>query len=232
MTAADIAASGLPVLIPDTCALLDIIQAPVRDGFRAEDATAIRRVLNALSGSQPRLAIVVPSLVKDEFADNVARAEREVTEQLTRLDSQVEAAAQRMGWLDGATPHPTPLLVQRGYPAFGRALADIAFAHALLIHDGVDERERAYLRVRLNDAPARRGSQSMNDCLIVETALAFIREYRACAGAEPIAFLSSNIKDYMEGRSVRMPLAAQFDQLGITFVSRWSALHGWLPRET
>jgi hypothetical protein len=231
MTAAAIAASGLPVLIPDTCALLDIIQAPVRDGFRVEDAKAIRRVLSALSGLPSRFALVVPALVKDEFVDNVARAEREVIEQLTRLDSQAEAAAQRMGWLDGATPHPTPLLGQRGHPAFGRALADSAFAHALLVHDGVDERERAYLRVKLNDAPARRGSQSMNDCLIVETALTFIREYRACAGAEPVAFLSSNIRDYMEGRSVRVPLAAQFDQLGVTFVSRWSALLGWMPQE-
>lgn len=229
MTAAAIAASGLPVLIPDTCALLDIIQAPVRDGFRAEDAAAMRRVLAALNGAPPSLAVVVPELVQAEFADNVARAEQEVTQGLARLDGLVEAAAQRIGWLDDTAPHSAPALSQRGHPASGRALADCVIARAMLINDSVDERERAFFRVRVNEAPARRGSQSINDCLIVETALSFVRQYRSCGGAAPLAFLSSNVKDYMEGRSVRAPLDGQFDELGITFVSRWSALLGWPP---
>lgn len=232
MTAAAIAATGLPILIPDTCALLDIVQAPVRDAFRAEDATAIRRVLDALADTPPRLAAVVPDLVRAEFADNVARAEKEVTEGLACLDSRAKAAARRMGWLDGAAPDPMPALGARGHPAFGRALADQALARALVVRDHVEDRERAFLRVRLNTAPARRGSQSINDCLIVETALAFVREYRACGGAAIVAFLSSNTKDYMDGRSVRAPLDGDFEGLGITFVSRWSALLGWLPPRT
>ncbi|WP_203077183.1 hypothetical protein [Falsiroseomonas ponticola] len=232
MTAPAIAEAGLPILIPDTCALLDIIQAPVRDTFRVEDAMAIRRVLHALDGTPPRLVAVVPELVPAEFADNVARAEREVTEGLARLDSEAQAAARRMGWLDGAAPDPMPALGERGHPAFGRTLANQALTRAVLVRHSVDDRDRASLRVLLNTAPSRRGSQSYKDCLIVETSLAFVREYRACGGAAAVAFLSSNTKDYMEGRSVRAPLNDNFDDLGITFVSRWSALLGWLPRGT
>lgn len=232
MTAAAIAASGLPVLIPDTCALLDIVQAPVRDAFRAEDAMAIRHVLSALCRTPPQLATVVPELVSAEFSENVARAETEVTEGLACLDCRVEAAARRMGWLDGAAPDPMPVLGQRGHPAFGRALADQVIARTLLVHHSVEDRDRAGLRVLLNTAPSRRGSQSFKDCLIVETALTFVSKYRACGGAAPVVFLSSNTKDYMDGRSVRAPLNNDFDGLGITFVSRWSALLGWLLRET
>jgi hypothetical protein len=137
-----------------------------------------------------------------------------------------------MAWLDCSAPDPMPALSQRGHPASGRALADRALSRSLIVPHSVDDRDRAGCRMLLNTAPARRGSQSFKDCLIVETALAFVREYRACGGAAPVAFLSSNTKDYMDGRSVRAPLNDEFDGQGITFVSRWSALLGWPPLAT
>jgi hypothetical protein len=88
-----------------------------------------------------------------------------------------------------------------------------------------DIASRAFNRVSRAITPARRGKDSMKDCVVIETYLDIIATLRSAGLRTPIVFASSNTKDYAQENSSRLKsdLAAEFTALNIEYAPNLSA---------
>ncbi len=95
----------------------------------------------------------------------------------------------------------------------------------MIASQGPDIPSKALARLNQARTPARKGKDSMKDCVVVETYLDVVGALRAAGHANPIVFASSNLKDYAtETRSTLKPdLAAEFAALNFQFAPNFAA---------
>lgn len=218
-----------PVLIPDTCALLDI----VRIATRADTTPAVRdalgaavRIRTAAQAIPARVWVVVPLIVHEEYRRNlssvrtsVERPWRQVVQQLALVSEAAEALSVRA--------RPTRSDYDDEFlPTLAAAehLADAIRTCAITLDDDDACRLLADSRNRRRDAPSQTGDQA-GDCTIIEHALEFAR--RVLPTSCPMVFLSSNTKDYYRDSRIPEPLATEMRQAGLHFTSTWP----WAARE-
>jgi hypothetical protein len=85
---AGILVSPAPILLADTCALLDVVRAPQR--HQAECIAAAKLALRCAKADPRRCVVVCASVVASEFADNVQTAADELVRHLTLMDEHGE----------------------------------------------------------------------------------------------------------------------------------------------
>ncbi|GJG85509.1 hypothetical protein tb265_06900 [Gemmatimonadetes bacterium T265] len=222
--AAAVYAAPAPVVLADTCALLNVVRAPLRSAGAAAASGAL-----ALAGrlADPRTAwLVVADVVCDEWARDVGAAAAEVAHavrEAERVTAGLAAAAAIVAPGPGVAPFRAGAL---GLERRLHALTTRLIADARVF--GADDdgcMQRAYRRAVVKHAPAARGKPEAADCLIVEHYLEFARQLRGGGCDLPICFASSNTADY--GRAapggassaMRDPLPAQFAVLNLTFAT-------------
>lgn len=218
--------SGVPVLIPDTCALLDLVRVPVRESFTTHDGAAALALLALVESG--RIAVVVPEKVQSEYADNVAKVHGETANTLERMVDAIEKMLIRLKSI-GAAALPEPPAV-KAFANTGRTLADRFLAHAVSIEAGAEEQLKAFNRQVTATRPAQKGKESHGDYLITETNLALARRLKEAGHPGPFLFVSSNVDDYcIPGSRLAPPLDEEFQTVGLAFACRWAAA-GWLAR--
>jgi hypothetical protein len=84
---------------------------------------------------------------------------------------------------------------------------------------------RALLRLNQARTPARKGRDSMKDCVVIETYLDAVGELRAAGLESKIVFVSPNTKDYAgePGRALKPDLAQEFATLGMEYAPNLAA---------
>ena len=84
---------------------------------------------------------------------------------------------------------------------------------------------RAFLRLNQARAPARKGKDSMKDCVVIETYLDVAARLRAAGLKSKIVFASSNTKDYTGDtrRALRPDLAEEFALLEMEYAPNLAA---------
>ena len=81
---------------------------------------------------------------------------------------------------------------------------------------------RAYSRVMHARAPARKGKDSLADCVVLETYVEAAAELRQRGLTAPIVFLSSNVQDYTlaPARNVLHPdIQAEFTPINMAYAT-------------
>jgi hypothetical protein len=221
--AARITALGLPALMNDTCFLLDIIRDPTRDTVHPSDRAAAMKIVNGLTGPSPLIVSCIADQVHLELDEHREAAESEAANAL-------RAAAQRLRRMDDV------------FSALGGSgITDMSHLHGHGVQAGMvldkwlmaSERvaqepnvpARAFDRVNQARTPARKGSQSMKDCVVIETYLDLAGRLRGLGFGERIVFASSNTKDYAQspGSAVKADLAQEFSTLQIEFAPNFGA---------
>ncbi|MCC6630165.1 MAG: hypothetical protein IT340_22525 [Chloroflexi bacterium] len=220
-----IGAAAAPVLCLDTCALLDVLRDPRRDGFDGRHARAALELLARAEASPPTLTGVLAGQVVRELDEHIDRVRDETAGALRQLDGMLARVFGIMAAHGLIAESARPDLSALAFPAVARAAVDriVAVAHA--VHEVDDCIRRASARVVSARAPATPTKQSYKDCLIIETYLEVVRRLRGIGFAEPAVFLTTNARDYTD--SVRghlhPDLISDFQAAGLAFAPNLSA---------
>lgn len=213
---------GLPVLCVDTCTVLDAVRDITRESVTPVDVNAGLTLL-AMAEAGSGLIVLMAEQVTLEIASNVANVEQEAQAALGKFLTQ----AQRIHDVAGAYGAQGRLQVRHldGHISRARSVLDRwkRVAQVVPQNDGVAS--RALRRVNEPRTPARRGKESMKDCVIVEAYIETASQLRAAGMTAPIVFASSNTKEYFAPNTRHLPvdIAADFAALSIEYAPNWGA---------
>ena len=217
-TAARVAAAGVPVLFLDTCNILDVIRAPVRNLTGCVEAAT--ELVAGVTAVVPRLALVVGSFVPTEWADNAPGVPATLTRHLSRMDEQAGHFHDLCGHLGiglsfGRSRYSATALADRLHD-LSRELLDAA----VVLDRHPDTSGRAFDRVTVTRRrPCRNGSE-LKDCTIFEESLEVCRRVAGASPAPRMVFCSSNTSDYCDGNVVPHPdIAADCAAVGLVFTT-------------
>ena len=189
---------------------------PTRNTIRATERTAALKLLQAFEGRRDLVALAAPQ-VRREFDENFQDVQDEAERALGRLKTdlvRIDAVNAVYGGVGQASLGHLNDHVHRA-----RAVVDRWIKASTTIIQHTDVANRALQRLNQARTPARKGKDSMKDCVVIETYLDAARALRTGGFASPIVFLSSNVKDYCgeTGTSLRADLGAEFGALMMSY---------------
>lgn len=193
-----VAAEGVPVLYVDTCSLLDIMRDPTRDDARAHERRSAVKLVAAVEAGA--LRCVLAEQVALEFQVHDTAIQEEAEKALRRLAERIERANEIHGVFGTAVSIDTGHLI--GQVAAAREVVGRWLAASFLASGSAEVNAKAIARVNGNVAPARKGKDSVKDCIVLETCLTSVAALRAAGTKATIVFLSSNTSEYLNDRKV------------------------------
>jgi len=213
---------GVPVVCLDTCSILDVMRDPARDSAREHEATAALQLLDQLENG-PGLIALLADQVRLEFADHAQSIQDETSRALDKLRERI-ARVSHITATFGVAANIDPKHLD-GHAERARAVVDRWIAATTATPQGTEIPSRALLRLNSARTPARKGKDSMKDCVVIETYLEAVHQLRNSGLTAKVVFASSNTKDYaMEPTSnLRTDLAAEFSLLGIEYAPNLAA---------
>lgn len=223
----DLVELGAPVLCVDTCTLLDVIRDVTRDTVRAHDAKAgLSLLLSAETGTD--LVVFTAEQVKLELALHLAEVEDEAKAKLEKFRN----SAQRIhdvAMVFGASGALQTVHLQ-DHVVRTRAALDRWKAIARSVPGSSEITSRAFTRMNQPKTPARKGKDSIKDCVVIETYLEAASELRAAGLTTPIVFASSNTNDYYGPNGSQLPsdIASDFSSLQMIYAPNFGAAKHWL----
>lgn len=220
MDTAAVADLAKPILCVDTCSLLDIMRDPTRETARAHERQAEINVVELAEAGE--LVLLMAQQVETEFHAHDQRVQDEARTKLRKLSEQVARVNDITAIFGSSQVLETAHF--EGCVPMARAVVQRWLDQLHTIAPGADIHSRAFARVNANRAPAKRGKESSKDCLVYETYLEAVAKIRAAGTASKIVFVSSNIADYCENRSiVKSEIASEFGALSIEYAPNMAA---------
>lgn len=198
----DLVSLGAPVLCVDTCMLLDVIRDITRDTVRPSDAGAGLALLKAAE-SGTGLVVLMADQVGIELALHVREVQQEAEDKLAKFREHAQRIHDVALLFGAAGAMSTGHLHDHVNRA--RQVLDRWTAVALQASNSPEVAGRAVARVNAPRTPARRGKDSIKDCLIVEAYLEMAQQLRTAGLTAPIVFASSNTKEYHAPSTTHVP---------------------------
>lgn len=225
MIAADIAriaTLGAPVLCLDTCSILDIMRDPTRESVQAHEGAAALQLLSALEAG-PRLTCLVADQVLLEFDEYSAEILQETENGLKKFLGNVARVQSVIAAFGGSGS--IELSHFTAHSSRSKAVVDRIMAAAQRAPQHPEIASRALLRVNQARTPARKGKESMKDCVVIETYLDTVTALRAAGLRSKIVFASSNTKEYVGplGGPLKADIGQEFANLGIEYAPNLAA---------
>ncbi len=217
-----VAALGAPVLCFDTCTVLDLMRDPTRPSIRVHEQYAALDLLGAMEGNTALVALMAHQ-VEIEIQEHICKIEAEAAQALKKLCDQIkqlEAAAAAYGRTGQADLSHLDDYVPRS-----RIIVDRWIKAAKQAEQGTNIPSQALIRLNMARTPAKKGKDSMKDCVVIETYLDIAGRLRAAGLLSKIVYVSSNTKDYAEGPGVELKpdLAQEFAGLGVEYAPNLAA---------
>lgn len=211
-----------PILCLDTCSLLDVMRDPTRDNVYAHEAKLALRLLELVETKLDLVALIAEQ-VRLEFDEHADAIEQETVQALEKLQHRVEridAIASAFGGIG-----KTDLSYLNSHASRARAVANRWIAGATMAPQSPDIPVKALARVNQARTPARKGKDSIKDCVVIETYLDFVGKLRNAGLTTRIVFASSNTKDYRgePGPHLKADLAAEFAGLNMEYAPNLGA---------
>lgn len=198
---AAIAALSVPVLCIDTCSLLDIMRDPTRDGAQAQDRLAAIDLVKRLENLD--LVCLVAEQVQIEFNSHDPDIQQEATNAIRKLRERVDQANQiHAAFLSAVKVNLTHL---DGMVASARQIITRWTNAAHHVPSSPTIFSNAMDRVNRSISPARKGKDSVKDCVVVETYFTAADALRAAGMLTTVVFLSSNTKEFQTDANVLKP---------------------------
>lgn len=220
------------LLLLDTCLLLDIIRAPVRENIGVHDISAIRTLVARHAADPKALIFGVTQQVRDEFMANVAAVEEETRRAIEKRVTLTNEMLASIAAFNSGIAIPAPMRIAAGDAVnAARAIADGILSHSMTILHTAEDSHAAMSRVLQALPPATQAKQSSKDCLILAGVLRHAATVSAQGGGAKMVFASSNTADYHQTHNSLHPLLrAEFTACGLGFAPSWSAARHELDR--
>ena len=230
--ASQIVKADLPILLLDTCSILDIIRAPVRDRFHTRDIAAVYTLIGRAVKAPSTVSFVITKQVDREFRQNLKAVVDNTRSEISKASHEFSSILERMQALSSNTSIPNHVdLSSLGHPRIGQQLAQRVIQSSLILDDDNDDIVRAYHRVANAKPPATKAKQSVKDCHIIESYLRIADSLRSRGFSHNIVFITSNTKDYQQSHSHLHPeLRSEFDSVRVEYAPNWSAARHELDR--
>jgi hypothetical protein len=203
-------------LVLDTCILLDVIRSPFRDTMYVVEF-AVRMDAEIQNGTLP-FSLVLPSLLRREWTDNVATVREELLKTLERHLIQSRLFEQ-LHHLLYKSLLSIPDVTTYAFTETLEQVCNRIIAPTEAIEQQDQYLVRAMQRVHDKRAPAQAGKESSKDCQIFEEVLGLGRELRGVGFARKIVFASSNTKEYGVTGNPFPGIKADLDTIGAEFAS-------------
>lgn len=215
----EILASPAPLLLLDTCSVLDIIRTAGDTRCRAGFIAGASEMIRMASKSPPGLWIVAAELVLSEWNDNCERVELDTRKRIIELDQNVKALTEVLNYLGSVPPEGASNFSEYAIESRlkGVAVNLLGVATVLQGDDGCSV--LANRRAIMGWAPASRGKNASKDCMIIEHYISLCRELREAGFCSKCVFVSSNVNDYGKGGRPLSPLDENFRAVGIEYVT-------------
>lgn len=172
---AGLTALGAPIVCFDTCSVLDIMRDPITREIRAHEQQAAHDIVSAME-TRTNLVGLIAEQVQFEFNNHVGPIGAEAKRALENLRKQLVSIETVAAVFD--VTGRTDLAHLDEYLDRTRALANRLIAAATLAPASPEISDRAVRRVVQARTPARKGKQSVTDCLVIETYLEIVSSLR------------------------------------------------------
>jgi hypothetical protein len=183
-----IVAAPAPVLLPDTCAVLDLARDPTRGKFSADHVLAAKDILDHANAKPQRIWISITKQVIDEKGEHQIKVKEEAETEIRKLEERIHRVQRIMAAHGLSTTAISPGLVASNFPDVANRMADAYFAAGLQVRSPRNVAQAAYARIAANRAPSRRGQQA-RDCYVIESYLALARNLREAGFKLSMVFL-------------------------------------------
>lgn len=206
----------------DTCIILDIIRDPTRSDIRPQEQAASLDLLYTAEGGED-LVVLVAEQVHGEFLANVDSVQEEARNELSKF-RDLASKLDRLSDLHGAPGRIDPGHLD-DHEVRCRKAADRWLKASTPVLPSEQIVSRAFQRMNLARTPAKKGKNSMKDCVILETYLEHVRKLRSDGVTAPVVFASSNTRDYAGtgGAVVRDDIRSEFDDHGLEYAPNMAA---------
>lgn len=219
-----------PVVFLDTCVLLDIVRAPLRNA--AGNVEAAKELWTGATRNPPTVYLVIACPTPTEWGAHVDEAVQE-SENAVNCVSAVSATCPFVG-LPALGPLPPNLAT---LPDRLKALSKDLLDKSILLDKDNDALSRAMDRVINGLKPARKGGQGAKDAAILEHAVSLVDALLVGGFAGRRAFVSSNTVDFARANTtaVHPEIRPVFDPprdihyfVNLSAVAKWLKTSGWV----
>jgi hypothetical protein len=214
-----IVASDTPVLIFDTCALLDIVRLPARArSQRDSDMLLAAAGLILTEAKQNHVSLVLPPHVSDEWRDNLCNVEAEAREAVRTVELRYGVLCSVQS--ARGDPMLSFSMKEDDIIAFLKDLTGQLIASSARLAEDNETRIRALERVMSNRAPASKGT--VKDCLIYEHMLQLMRHVRHAGHRKALVFLTSNTNDFCKSGAPKEPIEGELRDANACLCTTWN----------
>ena len=217
--AARIVAEPAPVVLPDTCSILDVIRSAFRPGIQTDIVEATMSLTNRARRTPRALWVVTPEQVTREWSDNSANVKGELTAAIRQAEQLSIRLAEAAGLV---LPNANLSRLTLNPLRLDDRVFDVAeqfLTAAEVLADHGDCISKAHTRMVRRIAPSSLQRQEYKDCVVIEHCLALCHALRLLGFGEPLIFVTSNSTDYGRLPALTPPLDAEFSAVGLQYVS-------------
>lgn len=211
-----IAQANVPVLLPDTCILLDLLRSPRRENVDGNAMLAGKAIRDGVVQNEA-IGCVVAEQVRNELNDNLPTVREDTNTALTKLRDEI---ARIDKWSEA--------LGQPSQTRIGHFLTRVPVAEAFMVDilgaalthaTTPDLAYRAIARMMQKRTPAKLGKDSSKDCIVVESYLEVADNLRNLGHTADIVFASSNTKEFVSSitSALNADIAAEFAAVGMRY---------------
>jgi hypothetical protein len=214
-----IAAAPAPVLLSDSCSLLDLMRDPTREDVSQRNVEAANRLIAGAEGKPPTVWFPSANQVMVELQGNQDKVKQEAERAIIRLEISVDRVR---GIMAAHGLHPRALdlgLSTLGFTDAASSLIKRYIAAGFHVRNSRGVDRRALARMAASLAPSQKGQQT-KDCLVIEAYLHIAQELRRRNVQVPIVFLTSNTRDYSDGvkdGTIHPTLRQEFSALNLEY---------------
>jgi hypothetical protein len=229
--AATINLAVAPVVFLDTCVLLDVVRAPLRNA--AGNVGAATEVLTGAIGNPPTIYPVIGCPTPTEWGAHNEEAVQDCENAVNSVGA-VSAACAFAG-LPALGPLPAGLAT---LPDRLKTLSKNLLDASILLDKDGDALSRAIDRIIDARKPARKGGQGAKDAVILEHAISLVDALLARGLAARRVFVSSNTGDFATAKTtdIHPDVRPVFDPpreihycVNLSAAVAWLKSNGWVP---
>ncbi|AQR69837.1 hypothetical protein BZG29_17035 [Janthinobacterium sp. LM6] len=218
----DLVTLNAPILCLDTCSILDLIRAATNENANPIEFVASLTLLKKMESGYDLRALLAQQ-VYDELEDNLPNVQKEAETALDKWKLRLDKMDTIMETF-GATAK-ADIAHWDGHVGRAALLANRMASATVRAPAPTDVAQKVFSRAGRAITPARRGKESMKDCIVIETYLASIANLRNQGLTAKVVFVSSNIRDYAGENGVKLKpdLAAEFAALSMEYAPNMGA---------
>lgn len=222
----------VPLLLLDTCIILDIVRVPIREQMKIHDIKAVHTVIERAVQVPPGISVVISEQVKQEFLENIDKVEDEMNAELQKVQDRLKGINERITALSSTNINSKDNDMSLASPVQGRQIAEEIIQTSTILAANDDDMKKAGHRTISAKPPAAKGKESYKDCLIIESYLRLAGTLCRKGFSQNMVYVTSNSEDYQQDHSSLHPaLRTEFEAVRLEYSPKWSAARYELDRQ-